>query len=157
MFSYNVWWGWRTPDKRPETIPSSRSFRFTAQCRCFYLSVSSCSPLVPYQSVMFDITSVWSRMGWDLAREPYHLRVFTKQANDSWRACFAMRTPPRSVGIKGLVLLTLEGDWAIGRDPISQSHWLLRLRSLLQGTSYVTETFTSLIFYRIQVRGLDWP
>ncbi len=54
-----------------------------------------------YQSVMFDITSVWSRMGWDLAREPYHLRVFTKQANDSWRACFAMRTPPRSVGIKG--------------------------------------------------------
>ncbi len=24
MFSYNAWWGYRTPDKRSETIPSSR-------------------------------------------------------------------------------------------------------------------------------------
>ncbi len=37
----------------------------------------------------------------DLAREPNHLRVLTKQANDCWRACFATRIPPRSTGIKG--------------------------------------------------------
>ncbi len=27
--------------------------------------------------------------------------MLTKQANDSWRACFTPRTPPRSAGIKG--------------------------------------------------------
>ncbi len=27
--------------------------------------------------------------------------MLTKQANDSWRACFATRTPPRGAGIKG--------------------------------------------------------
>ncbi len=29
--------------------------------------------------------------------------MLTKQANDSWRACFATRTPPRGAGIKGSV------------------------------------------------------
>ncbi len=54
---------------------------------------------VPYQSVTFDVTSEWLTNG-DLAGEPNHLRVLTKQANDSWRACFATRTPPRGAGIK---------------------------------------------------------
>ncbi len=44
-------------------------------------------------------SSDWRK--WDLAREPNHLRVLTEQANDSWHACFAKRTLPRSVGIKG--------------------------------------------------------
>ncbi len=38
-----------------------------------------------------------------------------------------------------LVLLTLEGDWALGRDPISQSHWRYVERDWLIGnhiTSY---------------------
>ncbi len=38
---------------------------------------------------------------WDLAREPNHLWVLTKQANDSWHVYFASRTPPHRVGIKG--------------------------------------------------------
>ncbi len=36
-----------------------------------------------------------------------------------------------------LVLLTLEGDWALGRDPISQSHWRYVERDWLIGNTWV--------------------
>ncbi len=54
---------------------------------------------VPYQSVTFDVTSEWLTI-WISPESPITF-VLTKQANDSWRACFATRTPPRGAGIKG--------------------------------------------------------
>ncbi len=42
MFSYNTWWGYRTPDKRSETIPSSRITPdplYSSSMTCFFSSV----------------------------------------------------------------------------------------------------------------------
>ncbi len=54
VFSYNAWRVWRTPDKRSETIffiqNLSRSFRFTAPWRCFFLFSSPHSSSTGFRS-----------------------------------------------------------------------------------------------------------
>ncbi len=65
---------------------------------------------------MFDVTSSdWHK--WDLAREPNHLWVLTKQANDSWHAYFATRTLPCSAGYKRRAHANANQLFVIGVEP----------------------------------------
>ncbi len=73
-----------------------------------HIKASSCEKVVDWLignnfftggSLNMDYRLIICNLYW--AREPNHLWVLTKQANDSWHAYFATRTLPCSAGIKG--------------------------------------------------------
>ncbi len=65
----------------------------------------------------------WSQ----LAQEPNSLRVLTKQANDSWRACFASWAPPPQHGYKRRAVYRHTSAFRFGAEPFSAN-----LRECLQ-------------------------
>ncbi len=182
MFSYNAWWGSRTPDERSEIIPSSRitpdpsdsqihdgassvhslifyrvqvrehltrdqrhsfiqnhsrSFRFTDPWRCFFSSPHSCS-------TGFRSEDTWREIR-DHSFIQNHSRPF--RFTDPWR-CFFSSPHSSSTGFRS------EDTWREIRDiPSSRITPDPSDSQIHDGASSVH----SLMFYRVQVRGLGWP